>query len=95
MSETKPLLLFRKYRSLFNAALTIELVLFSVTLTDTVVAANAVGEDALSAVGLLAPFIAIAQFMVARIIRYVDFRSYVMTTGYNRHEFFFREGSAG
>ena len=67
MSETKPLLLFRKYRSLFNAALTIELVLFSVTLTDTVVAANVVGQDALSAVGLLAPFIAIAQFIAAAV----------------------------
>ena len=65
MQETKPLLLLKKYRSILTAATIVELVTFLVSLTDTIVAANVVGMDALAAVGLVAPFFSIATFVTA------------------------------
>ena len=65
MSETKPLILIKKYRSILFAAIIIEVVTFFVSLTDTIVAANFVGRDAFAAVGLMSPFFSIATFVTA------------------------------
>ena len=65
MQETKPKLLIKKYRSVLIAATIVEVVSYVVSLTDSVVAANKVGMDALSAIGLLTPFFSISNFFAA------------------------------
>ena len=49
MKQTKPLVILRKYRSIFFAAAIVEAVSFLVSLTDTIVAGNEVGAEALMA----------------------------------------------
>ncbi|MEE5994240.1 MAG: MATE family efflux transporter [Oscillospiraceae bacterium] len=65
MQETKPLILLEKYRSLLISAMIVESVTFIVSLTDSLVAANCIGSDALSSVGLFSPFFSICTFVTA------------------------------
>ena len=63
MKETKALFIIKKYHSILRAAIIIEAVNFIVSLTDGVVAGNAIGEEAFAAIGLLAPFLSISTFI--------------------------------
>ena len=63
MQETKPKILIKKYKSLFLAALSVEVVSYVVSLTDSIIAANRVSIDALSAIGLVSPFFFISVFI--------------------------------
>ncbi len=65
MEQTKPRILINKYRSILIAAVVVEAVSFLVSLTDSLIAGNVVGEDALAAIGLLAPFFSIATLFAA------------------------------
>lgn len=67
MEENKPLLLLNKYHSILLAAIIVETAAFLVSLTDTIVAGNAINADALGAVGLMAPFFSISTFITATI----------------------------
>ena len=53
MKETKPRVILKKYQSILGAALIVEIVSFAVSLTDSVVAANVIGLDAFTAIGLV------------------------------------------
>ena len=65
MKETKPRVILKKYQSILGAALIVEIVSFAVSLTDSVVAANVIGLDAFTAIGLVSPFFSIATFLTA------------------------------
>lgn len=65
MKETKPLMLLERYRSVLISAIIVEIVTFIVSLTDSLVAANRIGTDALSSVGLFSPFFSLSTFMTA------------------------------
>lgn len=65
MKETRPRFLVRKYRSILLAAIVEEMVVYIVSLTDTIVAGNLIGEEALEVVGLASPFLTIALFLAA------------------------------
>ena len=65
MKQTKPLVILHKYRSIFFAAAIVEVVTFLVSLTDTIVAGNEVGAEALMAIGLMSPFYFTATFLAA------------------------------
>ena len=65
MNETKPFFIIKKYRSILRATLIIEAVNFFVSLTDSIIAGNAVGAEAFAAIGLLAPFLSIATFFAS------------------------------
>lgn len=80
MKETNPHFLIRKYRSILFAAIIEELVVFVVSLTDTIVAGNLVGSEAIGAVGLVAPFLTVALFFAA-LINGGTMRSYTLYIG--------------
>ncbi|MBR5381132.1 MAG: hypothetical protein IK136_00775 [Oscillospiraceae bacterium] len=63
MQQTKPLFIIRKYRSILRASVIVEAVLFIASLTDSIVAGNALGEEALAAIGLIAPFFTFSVFV--------------------------------
>ena len=63
MQQTKPLFIIRKYRSILLAAIIVESVSYIVSLTDSIVAGNALGGPAFSAIGLLAPFLSVSTFI--------------------------------
>ena len=65
MDQTKPRVILKKYRSIFLAAAVVEAVSFLVSLTDSVVAGNEVGPEALMAIGLMAPFFSITTFLAS------------------------------
>ena len=65
MKETKPLFIIKKYRSILRAAIIVEAVNFLVSLTDGVIAGNAVGAEAFAAIGLLAPFLSVSTFLAS------------------------------
>ena len=65
MQQTQPLFLIRKYRSILRATVIVEAVDFIVSLTDSVVAGNRLGSDALAAIGLIAPFLSFSIFLSA------------------------------
>ncbi len=59
--------IIRRYRSVVGAALVIEAVAYLVSLTDALVAGGMVSQDALTAIGLMAPFSLIITFLSATI----------------------------
>ena len=59
----KPVFLIRKYKDILWAVSAIEAANFLVSCVDTLLAGNIVGEDALAAVGLVAPFIILVTFL--------------------------------
>ncbi|MDO5133284.1 MAG: MATE family efflux transporter, partial [Eubacteriales bacterium] len=63
MKETKPFFVIRKYRSILRAAIIVESVSFIVSLTDIIVAGNLIGREALTAIGLVAPFMGVLSFL--------------------------------
>ncbi len=63
MQQTRPRFIIKKYRSILFAALAIEAVNFIVSLTDSIVAGNAVDAEALAAIGLITPLITVAVFL--------------------------------
>lgn len=63
LPQTKPFFLIRKYRSILFAAVVVEVVSYLVSLTDSIVAGNIIGPEALAAVGLLTPFLSAATFL--------------------------------
>ena len=63
MQQTKPVFIIKKYRSILKAAIIIEAVNFIISLTDSIIAGNAVGAQAFAAIGLLAPFLSISVFI--------------------------------
>ncbi|MDO5132549.1 MAG: MATE family efflux transporter [Eubacteriales bacterium] len=65
MNQTKPVILLQKYRSILLAAAVVEAVSFIVSLTDSIVAANVVGQEAFAAIGLISPFFSLASFLAA------------------------------
>lgn len=48
MEQTKPFFIIRKYRSILRSLLVVEVVTYIFSLTDTLVAGNVVGEEAMS-----------------------------------------------
>lgn len=67
MKQTRPLVILKKYQSILLAAMVVEGVTFLVSLTDTLVAGNVIGADALMAIGLVAPIFTITTFLTATI----------------------------
>lgn len=65
MEETKPTILIKKYKSLLLASMVVEVVSYIVSLTDSVIAANRVGIEALTALGLVSPFFFISVFVAS------------------------------
>ena len=63
MQQTKPTFIIRKYRSILTAAIVVESVNYIISLTDSIIAGNMLGGDALVAIGLLAPFLSLSLFM--------------------------------
>lgn len=68
MQQTKPLFLIRKYRSILTAAITVEAVNYIVSLTDSIVAGNMLGNEALTGIGVLSPFLLFSFFVSSIII---------------------------
>lgn len=58
----KPVFLIKKYKDILLAVITIEVATFLVSCADTLIAGNIVGEDALAAVGVVAPFMILVTF---------------------------------
>ena len=54
-SQKKPLFLVRKYYSILKASIVMEAATFLVSFTDTLIAGNFIGEEAIAAVGLSVP----------------------------------------
>lgn len=65
MQETKPRFIIKKYHAILRAAIIVEAVSFIVSLTDSIIAGNAIGDEAFAAIGLLSPFLSIATFLGA------------------------------
>ena len=65
LSETEPIVLLKKYRSLLASTAAVELVDFIISLTDSLIAANLVSAEALSAIKLFSPFLLISSFFSA------------------------------
>lgn len=65
MQQTAPHFIIKKYRSILWATVIVEAVNYIVSLTDSVVAGNILGSDALAAIGVLAPFMAVATFVAS------------------------------
>ena len=63
MQQTKATFIIKKYRSILFAAIIIEAVNFIISLTDSIIAGNAVGAQAFAAIGLIAPFLSISLFI--------------------------------
>ncbi|MBQ3371955.1 MAG: hypothetical protein IJG40_02320 [Oscillospiraceae bacterium] len=63
MQQIKPTFIIRKYRSILTAAIVVESVNYIISLTDSIIAGNMLGGDALVAIGLLAPFLSLSLFM--------------------------------
>ncbi len=63
LEQTKPVFIVKQYKKLLTALLAVELVVFLVSLTDTLVAANMIGQEALVAVGLMSHFQFMAIFL--------------------------------
>ena len=63
MKQTKPFFVIKKYRSILLAAIVVESVNYIISLTDSIIAGNILGGDALVAIGLLAPFLSLSLFM--------------------------------
>ena len=57
MHQTKADFLVQKYRQILRASLLVEAVSYIMTMTDTLIAGNMIGEDALAAAGLVAPLL--------------------------------------
>lgn len=65
LRETKPLLLLSKYRSVFLSALSVEIVAYVTSLTDSIIAGNFIDAEAFSAISLFSPFVLISSFVAA------------------------------
>ena len=65
MNETRPAFIIQKYRSILRAAIIVEAVNFIVSLTDGIVAGNAIGAEAFAAIGLFAPFLSVSTFLAS------------------------------
>ncbi len=65
MNETEPLVVLRRYHAILLSALIVEVISFVVSLTDTIIAGNIVGESAFAAVSLVAPLFTISIFITA------------------------------
>ena len=65
MPTTKPIFLYKKYRSILFASIIVEVVSFVVSLIDSIVAAHMVGIQAYEAIGLVSPFFSGATFFAA------------------------------
>ena len=65
MEQSKPIFLIQKYRSILGAAIVVEAVTYIVSLTDTLIAGNMVNNEAMAAVGLVAPLISAESFVTS------------------------------
>lgn len=65
MNETHPQFLINKYKSILAAAIIEEMVVFLISLTDSIVAGNLIDKNALMIVGLVAPILNVALFVTA------------------------------
>lgn len=65
MEQTKPIFLIQKYRSILGAAIVVEAVTYIISLTDTLIAGNMVSNEAMAAVGLVAPLISAVAFVTS------------------------------
>lgn len=91
MNQTRPLFIINKYRSILLAAVIMEAVSYVVSLTDTVVAGNIIGQQALAAIGLVSPFMTISTFLASVINSgtVINYSYYIGTFDKRRaHEFF-------
>ena len=80
MKETKPRLILKRYRSILVASMIVELVTFIVSLTDSVIAGQRVGMEALSSIGLMSPFFSISSF-IAAVINAGTMKNYSLEIG--------------
>lgn len=80
LTETKPLVLMEKYRSILLSAVTVELMTFAASLTDSIIAGNLIGLEALSAISLFSPFILVSSFGAA-VINSGTLVNYMAETG--------------
>lgn len=80
LNETKPLVLTEKYRSILLSAVTVESMTFMASLTDSVIAGNLIGLEALSAISLFSPFILVSSFAAA-VINSGTLVNYMAETG--------------
>ena len=65
MHQTKADFLVQKYRQILRASLLVEAVSYIMTMTDTLIAGNMIGEDALAAAGLVAPLLTVTTFIAS------------------------------
>ena len=65
MQQTKPMFIIKKYKSILWAAIIVEAVNYIVSLTDSIIAGNMLGSEALAAIGLNAPFLAFSTFLAS------------------------------
>ena len=80
LTETKPLVLMEKYRSILLSAVTVEIMTFMASLTDSIIAGNLIGLEALSAISLFSPFILVSSFAAA-VINSGTLVNYMAETG--------------
>lgn len=67
IKQSKPIFLINKYRSILNASISVEMVCFLITLTDSLIAGNMIGQEPLIAVGTVAPLLPIEWFITSTI----------------------------
>ena len=65
MEQTKPVFLIQKYRSILGAVIVVEAVTYLVSLTDTLIAGNMISNEAMAAIGLVAPLLSAATFVTS------------------------------
>lgn len=94
MEQTKPFFVIKKYRSILFAAVIIEGANYVVSLIDSVIAGNTVGEAALSAVGLVAPFLYFSVFLATIIYAgtVVNYSNHIGSFDKRRGSEFFSQG---
>ena len=99
-AQQKPVFLVKKFYSILQASVAVETVSFFVTLSDSVIAGNMIGNETLVAVGLLSPLFTIRildvmgsdgtgslrEYAVSRLVLLPEYNMYLTTVGYNRNE---------
>ncbi len=80
LTETKPLVLMGKYRSILLSAVTVEIMTFMASLTDSIISGNLIGLEALSAISLFSPFFMVSSFAAA-VINSGTLVNYMAETG--------------
>ncbi|MBO7718616.1 MAG: hypothetical protein J6S29_00525, partial [Methanosphaera sp.] len=84
MKETHPLFINKKFKSILLAAIVEEMVVYIVSITDTIVAGNVIDSYALEIVGLAAPITTLILFITS-IINSGTIRNYSLYVGsFNR-----------